>query len=227
MTKSGSIKQRSPGDQNVKIVCSETGKGSRSEMRSASTLCRDKPLPSRHEETGSVADVVLELQGGRIAHVVLPVSSSFAGMENRLYAIPWNALVLQFVDGIPVARLKAAILPEQQMAALEPCSPATRSGEGPKDTGNGVRRSSGPDARSTAPLDTSKVLTSDGQEVGKISVVMLSVRRGRIAYAAMVSRLFPYMGRTLHAIPWSALRWDPEEMCFRLKVPPLEVTTPP
>jgi hypothetical protein len=171
---------------------------------------------------------MLELQGGRISHVVLPVSSSFTGMENRLYAIPWNALVLQYVDGIPIARLKSAIALEQQkLAALEPCSPATRFGEGPKITSNGVRRSSGPDARSTAPLDTGKVLTADGQEVGKISVVMLSVRRGRIAYAAMVSRLLPYMGRTLHAIPWSALTWDAEEMCFRLKVPPMEVTTPP
>jgi Uncharacterized protein conserved in bacteria len=67
-------------------------------------------------------------------------------------------------------------------------------------------------------LDGTKVVTADGEDVGKISDVMLDVRGGRIAYAVLSEGGFLGMGATLHAIPWSALTLDTDEKCFRVDI---------
>jgi hypothetical protein len=69
-----------------------------------------------------------------------------------------------------------------------------------------------------ATLGGDKVITSDGAEVGKISDIMLDVRRGRVAYAVLSEGGFLGMGTTLHAIPWSALTLDTDEQCFRVDI---------
>jgi hypothetical protein len=65
-----------------------------------------------------------------------------------------------------------------------------------------------------ATLDGNKVMSSDGEHVGKISDIMLDVRNGRIAYAVLSEGGFLGMGSNLHAIPWSALTLDTDEKCF-------------
>jgi sporulation protein YlmC with PRC-barrel domain len=67
-------------------------------------------------------------------------------------------------------------------------------------------------------LDGAKVITSDGEDTGKISDFVLDVRGGRIAYAILSSSEFRGMGHTLYAIPWSALTLDADEKCFRLDI---------
>ncbi|ANB72671.1 photosystem reaction center subunit H [Paraburkholderia phytofirmans OLGA172] len=87
---------------------------------------------------------------------------------------------------------------------------------GAKIIGTGVGEGAGPDVMTAATLAGNKVVTSDGEHVGKISEIMLDVRGGRIAYAVLSNGGFLGMGDTLHAIPWSALTLDTDEKCFRL-----------
>lgn len=60
-------------------------------------------------------------------------------------------------------------------------------------------------------LDGTKVITADGEHVGKISDIMLDVRSGRIAYAVLSEGGFLGFGTTLHAIPWGALTLNVHE----------------
>jgi sporulation protein YlmC with PRC-barrel domain len=80
--------------------------------------------------------------------------------------------------------------------------------------GEGIGKGPGPDIMAAATLDGNKVMSSDGEHVGKISDIMLDVRNGRIAYAVLSEGGFLGMGSTLHAIPWSALTLDTDEKCF-------------
>jgi sporulation protein YlmC with PRC-barrel domain len=76
-------------------------------------------------------------------------------------------------------------------------------------------------------LDGTKVMSSDGEHVGKISDIMLDVRSGRIAYAVLAEGGFLGMGSTLHAIPWSALTLDTDEKCFLVNVTAEQVRNEP
>ena len=69
-----------------------------------------------------------------------------------------------------------------------------------------------------ATLDGNKVVSSDGEHVGKISDIMLDVRSGRVAYAVLSKGGFLGMGNTLHAIPWGALTLDTAEKCLRVDI---------
>jgi sporulation protein YlmC with PRC-barrel domain len=89
---------------------------------------------------------------------------------------------------------------------------------GAKIVGSGVGEGPGPDVMAASSLDDTKVITNDGEDVGKISEIMLDVRRGRVAYAVLSSGGFLGMGDTLHAIPWSALTMDTDEKCFRVDI---------
>ena len=92
------------------------------------------------------------------------------------------------------------------------------SGTGAHIVGSGVGDGPGPDVMAAATLDGDKVVTLDGEDVGKISDIMLDVRSGLIAYAVLSEGGFLGMGTTLHAIPWSALTLDTDEECFRVDI---------
>ncbi|MEK6294353.1 MAG: PRC-barrel domain-containing protein [Paraburkholderia tropica] len=100
------------------------------------------------------------------------------------------------------------------MTTLDPQSGRT----GAQIVGGGAGDGPGPEVMDAATLDGNKVITSDGEHVGKISNIMLDVRGGRIAYAVLSEGGFLGMGNTLHAIPWSALTLDTAEKCFRVDI---------
>ena len=102
------------------------------------------------------------------------------------------------------------------MSTLDP--KGNVSGAGARIVGSGPGQGPGPDVMAAATLDGDKVITSDGEHVGKISDIMLDVRSGRIAYAVLSEGGFLGMGTTLHAIPWSALTLDTDEECFRVDI---------
>src|SRR3978361_1787163 len=77
--------------------------------------------------------------------------------------------------------------------------------------GGGIGEGPGPDIMAAATLEGNKVMSADGEHVGKISDIMLDVRGGRIAYAVLSEGGFLRMGSKLHAIPWSALTLDTVE----------------
>jgi sporulation protein YlmC with PRC-barrel domain len=93
-------------------------------------------------------------------------------------------------------------------------NPQRGTQRGANIVGGGVGAGPGPDIMAAATLDGNKVMSSDGEHVGKISDIMLDVRNGRIAYAVLSEGGFLGMGSNLHAIPWSALTLDTDEKCF-------------
>lgn len=108
------------------------------------------------------------------------------------------------------------------MTTLDPSKP--ESGElsgvqGANMVGMGVGEGPGPDVMAASTLDGNKVISSDGEHVGKISDIMLDVRGGRIAYAVLATGGFLGIGDKLHAIPWSVLTLDTDDRCFVLDAP--------
>ena len=89
------------------------------------------------------------------------------------------------------------------MGSINPQS-STRGGA--DIVGGGIGEGPGPDIMAAATLDGNKVMSADGEHVGKISDIMLDVRGGRIAYVVLSEGGFLGMGSRLHAIPWTALR---------------------
>jgi sporulation protein YlmC with PRC-barrel domain len=101
------------------------------------------------------------------------------------------------------------------------------SGGGAQIVGGGKGDGPGPDVMAASTLDGTKVMSSDGEDVGKISDIMLDVRSGRIAYAVLSEGGFLGMGTTLHAIPWSALTLDTDEKCLRLDISAQQIKDEP
>jgi sporulation protein YlmC with PRC-barrel domain len=94
----------------------------------------------------------------------------------------------------------------------------TRTGARAKIVGKGSQTAEGPgpEVMAAATLDGNKVLSSDGDDVGKVKDIMLDLRSGRIAYAVLSSGGFLGIGDKLLAIPWHALTLDTERKCFQL-----------
>ncbi|RQU81610.1 PRC-barrel domain containing protein [Burkholderia cenocepacia] len=76
----------------------------------------------------------------------------------------------------------------------------------------------GPDVMAVRTLEGDRVLTMDGDDIGKIAHIMLDVRTGRIAYAVVSSGGLLGIGDKLLAVPWNALVLDAGRECFVLPV---------
>src|SRR3954451_1999595 len=105
---------------------------------------------------------------------------------------------------------------EPVMTTLDPQDPAPTGDQRANVVGVGVGDGPGPDVMAASSLNGNKVMSSDGEHVGKIVDIMLDVRSGRIAYAVLSSGGFLGVGNRLHAIPWSALTLDTDDRCFIL-----------
>lgn len=82
------------------------------EVMAAKTLQSNDVYNRQDEKLGSVQDIMLDVQHGRIAYAVLS-HGGLLGMGDKLYAIPWEALVLDtdrkcFILDISVDRLSEA-----------------------------------------------------------------------------------------------------------------------
>ena len=73
------------------------GKGDTSgpgpEVMAADTLQGDKVVNRRNEDLGTIEDIMIDVQRGRVAYAVMSCGG-FLGMGDKLFAIPWNALSL-------------------------------------------------------------------------------------------------------------------------------------
>lgn len=85
-------------------------------------------------------------------------------------------------------------------------------------TGSEMAEGPGPYVMAASTLDGDKIMSADGQDVGKIKEIMLDVYTGRVAYAVMSSGGFLGIGDKLLAIPWNALTLDTDRKCFLLSV---------
>ncbi|HTR09467.1 MAG TPA: PRC-barrel domain-containing protein [Paraburkholderia sp.] len=83
-------------------------------------------------------------------------------------------------------------------------------------TDRSTKAGAGPDVMAASTLESDRVLSADGEEVGKVKEIMLDVEGGRIAYMVMSSGGFLGMGDKLLAVPWNALTLDADRKCFVL-----------
>src|SRR6185437_6789 len=92
----------------------------------------------------------------------------------------------------------------------------TGARQGARIVGKGSETAAGPgpEVMAASTLDGDKILSTDGDEVGKVKDIMLDVQAGRIAYVVMSSGGFLGIGDKLLAIPWNALTLDTTRKCF-------------
>ena len=67
-------------------------------------------------------------------------------------------------------------------------------------------------------LTGDKVVNAEGDDLGKISEIMLDVPEGRIAYAVLEFGGVLGMGNKLFAVPWQSLVLDADNKCFILDI---------
>jgi sporulation protein YlmC with PRC-barrel domain len=63
-----------------------------------------------------------------------------------------------------------------------------------------------------------RVRNSEGEDLGKISDIMIDIERGRVAYAVLSFGGVMGIGDKLFAVPWAALALDEDEKCFLLEI---------
>ena len=117
------------------------------------------------------------------------------------------------------------------MATTRPDTTATTSGASPMTAGDPDARyrtgadywndrggGPGPQVMAADTLQGDSVMNDAGEELGEITDIMIDVPTGRVAYAVMSVGGVLGIGDKLFAIPWSALRLDTENKCFRMNV---------
>ncbi|WP_404993454.1 PRC-barrel domain-containing protein [Cupriavidus pauculus] len=94
------------------IVGGGVGAGPGPEVMAASSLDGTKVYSSDNEHVGEIKEIMIDVQGGRVAYAVL-TTGGFLGIGDTLHAIPWSALVMDtdakcFRLGLTAERIKDA-----------------------------------------------------------------------------------------------------------------------
>ena len=85
---------QSTTSEGARIVGGEANtSGPGPEVMAADTLEGDKVVNTRGEDLGTIEDIMIDVQRGRVAYAVMSCGG-FLGMGDKLFAIPWNALTL-------------------------------------------------------------------------------------------------------------------------------------
>ncbi len=69
------------------------GTGNVRHVMSASTLIGDPVVNARGEDLGKLEEIMIHVDSGKIAYAVLSFGG-FLGLGDKLFAIPWEALIL-------------------------------------------------------------------------------------------------------------------------------------
>ena len=82
------------------------------EMMGADTLVGNDVFNQKDEDLGEIKEIMLDMRSGKVGYAVLSFGG-FLGMGEKLFAVPWNALVLdtkkkRFVLNVEKGRLKGA-----------------------------------------------------------------------------------------------------------------------
>lgn len=83
-----------------------------SRVLSASTLGGDDVYDTKGEKLGSIKEIMLDIENGKVCYVVLSFGG-FLSLGEKLFAVPWTALTVdtdnkRFVMDTDEARLKEA-----------------------------------------------------------------------------------------------------------------------
>lgn len=90
----------------------KAGNGPGPQLMSAGALTGDRVVNTRNDELGKIEEIMIDVPSGRIAYAVMSCCG-IAGVEEKLFAIPWQALILDadnecFVLDIDLERLEKA-----------------------------------------------------------------------------------------------------------------------
>ena len=82
------------------------------EVMAADTLEGDRVVNGAGEDLGKIRDIMIDVPNGRVAYAVLS-SGGMLGIGDRLFAVPWSAMMLDadrhcFVLDVSRDRLKSA-----------------------------------------------------------------------------------------------------------------------
>jgi sporulation protein YlmC with PRC-barrel domain len=82
------------------------------EMMGADTLVGNDVFNQKGEDLGDIKEIMLDMRSGRVGYAVLSFGG-FLGMGEKLFAVPWDALILdtekkRFVLNVEKDRLKGA-----------------------------------------------------------------------------------------------------------------------
>jgi sporulation protein YlmC with PRC-barrel domain len=208
---------------------------------SASTLKGDKVINAAGEDLGKIEELMIDLRDGRIAFAVLSFGG-FLGMGDKLFAIPWQALRLKlhdhaFVLDVPKETLEKAegfdkdnwpITSHDWLSTVygyygyQPywqtgmpkeieSERIARMGSAPVDREN-------PDFLSAGTLKGDKIVSTTGENIGKIEEFMIDLQDGKVAYVVVSHGGFLGIGNKLFAIPWQALTLRVHDHAFALNV---------
>ena len=75
----------------------KTGKGPGPRLMGAHTLLGEDVYNHKDEKLGDIKEFMLDMNNGNVAYAVLSFSS-FLGMGEKLFAVPWQALKLDTVN---------------------------------------------------------------------------------------------------------------------------------
>jgi sporulation protein YlmC with PRC-barrel domain len=213
---------------------------------SASTLKGDKVVNAAGDDLGKIEELMIDLRDGRLAFAVLSFGG-FLGLGNKLFAIPWQAFKLKLHDhalvlDVPKETLEkaegfdkdnwpvtsrewlstvynyygyqpywqtgaAAGMPEEIESER-----MTRAGRTSADREN-------PDFLSASTLKGNKVVSSTGDNIGKIEEFMIDLQDGKVGYVVVSHGGILGIGNKLFAVPWQALTLRVHEHAFALNVP--------
>ena len=85
---------RTSSSEGARIVGGEGNtSGPGPEVMAADTLQGDKVVNAKNEDLGTIEDIMIDVQRGRVAYAVMSCGG-FLGMGDKLFAVPWNALTL-------------------------------------------------------------------------------------------------------------------------------------
>ena len=76
---------------------SDDSKGPGPELMGADTLNGNDVYNPKGEDLGDIKEIMLDMRTGRVSYAVLSFGG-FLGMGDKLFAVPWNALVLDTVN---------------------------------------------------------------------------------------------------------------------------------
>ncbi|MCC4766438.1 PRC-barrel domain containing protein [Methanosarcina sp. DH1] len=213
-----------------------------SDFLSTGTIKGGKVVNRAGEDLGKIEELMIDLQSGRIAYVVLSFSE-FMDLGDKFFAIPWQTLtprlqehafllgttkeILEKAGGFekgnwPLAREELAgtytSYGYQPYWQVQTGMPEEAKSEMATRMGTMASRDN-PDFLSASTIKGDKVVNRAGEHLGKIEELMIDLEDGRIAYAALSFGGFLGLGSKLFAIPWQALQMKLHDHAILLDIP--------
>lgn len=209
---------------------------------SVGTIKGGKVVNRVGEDLGKIEELMIDLQSGKIAYVVLSFSE-FMGLSNKFFAIPWQILTLRlhehaFLLGITKETLERAggfekgnwPLTREELAGTYISygyQPYWQVQTGMPEEAESERMTrmetmtgrDNPDFLSASTIKGDKVVNKAGEHLGKIEELMIDLEDGRVAYAALSFGGFLGLGSKLFAIPWRALQMKLHDHAILLDIP--------